>query len=154
MECKFGEKCNRKHYFVVNNENAIRRLDLMRNLPISPICKLTKFRNGDKDYFGMRNGTDIDFFDFNWENKQQNKDVFGSVYKWNLPNPNVKYNFYDNKGQYIYYSGENADKLYQDIGFFNISTLKNYFVANAHQGTVTGMAHFMETILITSSIAG
>lgn len=102
----------------------------------------------------MRNGIDIDFFDFNWENKQQNKDPFSSVYKWNLPNPNVKYNFYDHKNQFIYYSGENADKMYQDIGFYDMQTFKNYFVPNAHQGTVTGMAHFMDNIVITSSIAG
>ena len=44
--------------------------------------------------------------------------------------------------------------LYQDMGIYNLSSMKNLFVANSHQGKITGVAHFSEGVIISSSMAG
>lgn len=44
--------------------------------------------------------------------------------------------------------------MYQDIGFFNLKTLKSYYLANAHNGKVTGISHFSDQVLISTSFAG
>lgn len=62
IPCQYAENCNKKHYFVINDENAIRRFNFMRNIPNNNISKLSKFRSGDKDYFCLRNGNIINFF--------------------------------------------------------------------------------------------
>jgi hypothetical protein len=62
----------------------------------------------------LRNGNDIKFFDFNCETKVSLKD------NYSLPDPNSKYNFYDQKNLFIYYSRENPDTLYEDMGFYNL----------------------------------
>ena len=122
---------------------------MMRNVPVHPISKLTKFRNGDKDYFGMRNNADVSFFEFNWDTKN-----LVDMYSWKLPNPEVKYTFYDHKNQFIYYGRDNPQGMYQDIGFFNLEAQKNYIAPSAHQGSVTGLAHFSPEILLSTSMTG
>ena len=115
LGCQYNEKCRRKHCFIIKSEDAIRRFQLTRMVPLNPVSKLTKFTSGGRDYFGMRNGMDINFFDFNCETKQ-----LSDVYKFTFPDPNSKYTFYDQKSHYIYYARENPDTFYQDIGFINI----------------------------------
>ena len=85
----------------------------------------------------MRNNADINFFEFNWETRTLN-----DMYKWQLPDPECKYSFYDHKNEYIYYGRDNLQGMYQDIGFYNLQTQKNYLALSAHQGKVTGLAHF------------
>jgi hypothetical protein len=85
-------------------------------VPNHPQTKLSKFNSGGKDFFALRNGNDVNFFDFNCETK-----VLGDVFKYSLPDPNSKYNFYDHKNEYIYYSRENPDTLYEDMGFYNLT---------------------------------
>ena len=110
---------------------------MLKEVPMHPICKLTKFRNGEKDYFGMRNNADINFFEFSLEKKQ-----LIPMYNWQLPNPETKYTFYDHKNEFIYYGRDNPQGMYQDIGFYNLQAQKNYIALSAHQGKVTGLAHF------------
>lgn len=62
--CTHGETCKRKHYFIFNDENAIRRFNFLRTAPTAFQSKLTKFRSGQKDYFALRDGNVINFFDF------------------------------------------------------------------------------------------
>ncbi len=50
----------------MNDEHAIRRFNFMRNIPNALQSKLSKFRSGGKDYFVLRNGNMINFFDFNF----------------------------------------------------------------------------------------
>ncbi|TXI87294.1 MAG: hypothetical protein E6Q36_07755 [Chryseobacterium sp.] len=138
-----------KHSFILNNEDSLRRYHLIRTVPFHPLTKLTKFKHGEKDVFVLRNGTDVNFFDFNCETK-----ILGELHKYSLPDPNAKYNFYDHKNEFIYYSRENPDTLYEDFGFYNLQQQKNYFVANSHQGKITGIAHFNENVLVTSSMTG
>jgi hypothetical protein len=78
------------------------------------------------------------------------------VYTWNLPDlPNgLKYNFYDHKGDFIYYSYPNPQTFIEDMAIFQISTQKIIVVNNSHQGRITGMAHFNENVLLTTSLAG
>lgn len=98
MECKYGEKCNRKHYYSVKNPESIHRFQFLRNLPMSPVSKLTKFGSGGKDYFAIRNNMDVNIFDINIETK-----AFNDVYTWKLPDPNGKFTFYDQKDNFIYF---------------------------------------------------
>ena len=65
LPCKFGDKCNKKHHFLLNQPQGIRRFIMMRNLPLHPVSKLTKFISGGKDYYVMRNNLDITVFEFN-----------------------------------------------------------------------------------------
>lgn len=97
----------------------------------------------------MRNGVDVNFFDFNFETK-----ILGDVFKYSLPDPNGKYNFYDHKNEFIYYSKENEELHYEDMGVYDLQKLKNYFVANSHQGKITGIAHFKDNVLVSSSMNG
>ena len=97
----------------------------------------------------MRNNNEINFFDFNVETKQ-----FGDVYSYSLPDPNGKYSFYDQKNEYVYFAKENTEMLYQDIGFYSMKTQKTYYLPNAHQGKVTGLIHFSDTVLLSCSFAG
>lgn len=76
----------------MGNEESLLRLMFIRNLPFHQKCRLTKFKSGNKDFFAMRNGIDINFFEFNFETK-----TLGDVFKYQLPDPNGKYNFYDHK---------------------------------------------------------
>lgn len=80
VPCQYAENCNKKHYFVINDETAIRRFNFMRNIPNNNISKLSKFRSGNKDYFALRNGNIINFFEFNFETKALN-----DVFSWPLP---------------------------------------------------------------------
>ena len=62
IECKHGEKCNRKHAFLINNPESLRRFQMIRTLPQHPVSKLTKFNSGGKDYFAMRNDKTVNIF--------------------------------------------------------------------------------------------
>ncbi len=73
---------------------------------------------------------------------------------WTLPDPNGKYNFYDQKNAFIYYTRENPDTSYDDLGCYDVLQYKNYIVLNAHMGKVTGIAHFSPNILISTSMIG
>jgi len=42
----------------------------------------------------------------------------------------------------------------QDLGFFSLNTQKNYVVTNAHRGKITGVAHFNENIILSTSMDG
>lgn len=121
----------------------------MRTLPFHPLTKLTKFKSGEKDFFAMRNGNDINFFDFSCETKQ-----LGNVFQYTLPDPNGKYNFYDHKNEYIYYSKDNPDTVYEDMGIYNLQTQKTYYVANSHQGKITGIAQFDSNVFLSTSMNG
>ena len=55
----FGMK---KHSFMFNDENGFRQILFTRNIPSSPISKLTTFKSGAKDYFVLRNANNINFF--------------------------------------------------------------------------------------------
>jgi hypothetical protein len=149
--CQYGDNCKKKHYFIANDENAIRRFNFMRNIPTSPNSKLSKFRSGNKDYFVLRNGNVINFFEFNFETK-----ALSDVFNWPLPDlpANLKYNYYDHKGEYIYYSYPNPQTLIEDMGIFHIPTQKAIHIANSHSGRITGMAHFNDNVLLTTSVAG
>lgn len=111
----------------------------MREAPNNVISKLTKFKSGNKDFFALRAGNTITFFDFNIETKGLNH-----VFTWNLPElaNSMKYNFYDHKGEYIYYSFPNAQMLLEDIGIFHISTQTTILIENSNTTRVTGIAHF------------
>lgn len=63
--CQYPDNCKKKHYFIVNDEHAIRRFNYLKNLPNNLVSKLTKFKSGSKDYFALRNGNTINFFDIN-----------------------------------------------------------------------------------------
>ena len=78
------------------------------------------------------------------------------MFNWPLPELpiNLKYNYYDHKGEYVYYSFPNPQTLIEDMGIFHIPTQKTIHVSNSHSGRITGMAHFNETVLLTTSIAG
>ena len=121
----------------------------MRTVPFNLITKLTKYKSGDKNCFALRNGNDVDFFDFNCETK-----VLGSLLKYSLPDPNGKYNFYDHKNEFIYYSKDNPDTFCEDMGMYNLQLGKNYYVSNSHQGKITGMAHFDQNVIITTTMNG
>ncbi|MCB0369854.1 MAG: hypothetical protein KDD45_10560 [Bdellovibrionales bacterium] len=127
----------------------MKRFKLIRAVPLHPISKLTKFTNGGKSFFGMRNNLDITFFQFNCQT-QELKDVFN----WQLPDPNLKYTFYNQKDQYIYFSRENSEMHYQDIGFYDLQNLKLFIVPNAHQGVVTGLVHIAPNFLLSASLNG
>lgn len=113
------------------------------------MSKLTKYHNGNKDFYGMRNNSDINFFEFNLETKQ-----LTDMYKWQLPDPESKYTFYDHKNEYIYFGRDNLQGMYQDIGFYNLQAQKLYMAQSAHQGKVTGLAHFSPDILLSTSMTG
>lgn len=147
--CKFGETCKKKHYYILNSEDSIRRMDLLRQIPSHHASKLTKFQTGGQDFFSLRMGEDITFFSYNAETK-----AFAEIYKWKLPVENGKYVFYDQKGDYVYYSIQNATTTYMDIGCFQLSTLKNAYIPNAHNGRVTGIVHFNDTIMLSTSMDG
>jgi hypothetical protein len=93
----------------------------------------------------------VHFFDFNFETKALN-----DVFTWSLPElpPNCKYNFYDQRGDYIYYSFPNAQSMLEDMAVMHIPTQKVLHVQNSHSGRITGMVHFNDTIMLTSSTAG
>jgi len=77
----------------------------MRDAPNHTISKLTKFTSGNKDYFALRIANAITFFSYNIETQGLNV-----VFNWNLPElqqANGKYNYYDHKNDYIYYSYSN-----------------------------------------------
>jgi len=151
IDCKFGEKCNRKHSFVVSgNPDQLRKLMLNRNVPVHPVSKLTKFRNGAKDFYGMRNNNDVNFFEYNLETQ-----ALTDMYNWRLPDAETaKYSYYDHKGEFIYYGRDNLQGMYQDIGFYNLQAQKNYMALSAHQGKITGMAHFSPEVVLSTSMAG
>lgn len=118
-------------------------------MPLHTVSKLTKFNSGGKDYYVMRNNIDVDVFEFMIDTKS-----FQSVYKWQLPDQNGKFTFYDHKDENFYYARENPDMHLQDLGFFNLKSQKNCFVMNAHRGKVTGVAHFNENALLSTSMDG
>ena len=91
----------------------------------------------------MRNNIDVDVFEFMIDRKS-----FQSVYKWQLPDPNGKFTFYDRKDENFYFARENPHMHLQDLGFFNLKSQKNCIIQNAHRGKVPGVAHFNENILI------
>jgi hypothetical protein len=99
----------------------------------------------------MRNGNAINFFDFNFETK-----LLTDVYTWPLPElpQGLKYNFYDHKGDYIYYSYPNPQTMLEDMAIFHIPTQKVTNVAHSHSGRITGMLHFNDTVMLTTSMAG
>lgn len=97
----------------------------------------------------MRNGPVVNFFQFSFETKGVTE-----VFKYDLPDPAGKYNFYDHKGQHIYFSKQNNDTMYEDIGVYNLETLKLNYLQNCHQGKVTGLAHLQENVLLSSSMDG
>jgi len=78
----------------------------MRNIPNTPLCKLTKFQSGGQDYFALRLGNDVNFFSFNPETK-----AMLDIYKWSFPTQG-NYHFYDQKNDNIYYSMENPQTSY------------------------------------------
>jgi hypothetical protein len=125
------------------------RLLFLRNLPLHPTTKLSSFKSGNKDFFAMRNGLDINFFEFSFETK-----LLTDVFKYTLPDPNGRYNFYDHKNEFIYYSKDNSDTHYEDIGVYNLQLLKHYYVMNSHNGKVTGMAHFDNNVIFTTTMGG
>lgn len=129
----------------------MRQVLFTRNIPSSPISKLTTFKSGAKDYFVLRNANNINFFEYNIETQQ-----FIDVFTWNLPDlPNgLKYNYYDHKGDFIYYSYPNPQTFIEDMAIFQISTQKIITVNNSHQGRITGMVHFNENVLLTTTLAG
>jgi hypothetical protein len=135
----------------MNDEHAIRRFNFMRNIPTGLQSKLTKFRSGGKDYFALRNGNLINFFDFNFETK-----ALSDVFTWNLPElpQGLKYNYYDHKGDYLYYSFPNPQTMLEDMAMFHIPTQKIIQVAHSHSGRLTGMLHFNDSVLLTTSMAG
>ena len=73
----------------------------MRNVPVHVVSRLTKFTNGGVDYFAMRNDSAVNFFNFSCETKQ-----LTDAFNYCLPK-DKKYNFYDHKGPYIYFSTTN-----------------------------------------------
>ena len=66
QECKFGDKCKNKHAFVTPNEDSLLRIQFLRMVPNHVVSRLTKFSSGGKDFFAMRNGNQVNFFDFNF----------------------------------------------------------------------------------------
>lgn len=40
------------------------------------------------------------------------------------------------------------------MGIYNLQLQKHYYVPNSHQGLITGLAHFKDNILISSSKEG
>lgn len=151
QQCQYGENCKKKHYFMLSDELAIRRFNFMRSIPAGLQSKLTKFRSGGKDYFALRNGNQVHFFDFNFETKALN-----DVFTWSLPElpAPLKYNFYDHRGDYLYYSFPNPQSMLEDMAVFHIPTQKVLHVQNSHSGRITGMVHFNDSILLTTSVAG
>jgi hypothetical protein len=75
------------------------------------------------------------------------------IYKWSFPTQG-NYHFYDQKGDKVYYSMENPQTSYEDIGCYSLTELKHYHIANSHRGRVTGIAHFNDTIMLSTSIDG
>jgi hypothetical protein len=149
LECKFGEKCNRKHAFIPGEENALVRFMQMRNVPVHPVSKLTRFSSGGKEYFGMRNNLDVNFFEFNMQSRQ-----LTDVFQWALPDPNGKFTYYDQKDDCIFYARQNPDLPYQDLGYYNLTTLKQAAVQGAHSDKITGVARLQENVFLSSSMNG
>lgn len=126
----------------------MKRFILTREMPNHITSKFTRYSFNQKDYFGLRQGNLISFLEYNFENS-----TFASIFNWTLPVESAKYNFYFQKDSYIYYSLENTQTYFDDIGFFNLEESTNYYVSNAHFRKVTGMDHIGDT-LITCSLDG
>lgn len=56
------------------------------------MSRLTSFSSGGKQFFAMRNGAVVNFFQFDFETKG-----LLDVFKYDFPDPAGKYNFYDHK---------------------------------------------------------
>jgi hypothetical protein len=92
IQCKFGEKCRRKHGFISSGEDNIKRMLFTRKVPTHPQSKLTTFHLKGKDYFALRCGNDVNFFDFDLENSN-----LVDLFKWSLPETTGKYHYYGQK---------------------------------------------------------
>ena len=92
-------------------------------MPLHPVSKLTKFNSGGKDYYVMRNNIDVDVFEFMLDTKS-----FNSVFKWQFPDQNGKFTFYDHKDENFYYARENPQFHLQDLGFFSLKSQKNCII--------------------------
>lgn len=92
QECKFGEKCRNKHCFMLPKEDGLLRLQFIRAVPNHLVSRLTSFQSGGKQFFAMRNGGVVNFFQFDFETKG-----LQDVFNYELPDPAGKYNFYDQK---------------------------------------------------------
>lgn len=73
-------------------EDSLLRLQFVRTVPCHPVSRLTSFQSGGKQFFAMRNGPVVNFFQFSFETKGLTE-----VFKYDLPDPAGKYNFYDHK---------------------------------------------------------
>lgn len=69
----------------------------------------------------------------------------------NLPE---NYIYYDQKGKFIYYVTENEVTKFYDMVIFNIQTQEVVSIANSHTSKVTGIDHWDEQTLVSSSLAG
>lgn len=58
------------------------------------------------------------------------------------------------KAQNIYFSKENTQTLYEDIGVYNLETLKLNYLTNCHQNKVTGLTHLQDNVLLSSALDG
>ena len=76
--CQRGAQCNRKHWFIVGDKEAMRRVMFTRN-PTGPVSRLTKLSEGGKDYFVLRDGREITVFEYVFEQNNFNK-----VYNWSM----------------------------------------------------------------------
>jgi hypothetical protein len=83
----------------------------------------------------MRNGIQVNFLEFNCEKK-----ILEEVFKYTFPDPQGTYNFYDQKNYHIFFSKDNYDTSYDDMGIYNILEAKTYYVTNSHVGKITGIA--------------
>ena len=115
------------------------------------MSKLTKFNSGGKDYFVMRNNKVVNVFNYNFDNNS-----FEDLYTWNLPDlpDNARFNYYDHKGENIYFTFPHHQTTYENLGVYNLKTLKLAVLMNSHTGRVTGCAHLNDDIMLTTSTAG
>lgn len=77
-----------------------------------------------------------------------------TVVNWCLPDVKEGYKYYDHKESYIYFAFINENTRFMNIGFYNILTKEVKLIENAHQKDVTGLIHFNDNYLLSSSLDG
>ena len=109
--------------------------------------KLCRFKSAEKEYFSLRNGLEITFFECNYQTKE-----LAEVHRYTLPYPTANYNYYDHKAQFVYFTKENPDTLFEDMAVHDMAENRLMAATNSHMGKVTAIVHFTPSILVTTSM--
>ena len=71
-----------------------------------------------------------------------------------MPENKSRYEFYEHKENFIYFSSENPTTKFSDFGYYNIFNSEIKVVENAHQKRITGVVHIHAGFIVTGSVDG